>query len=324
MEEIIIPVTEGKVVLIGAGMVGSAILSSIINMNVVSEVAVIDMNENKAKGEVLDAIHTTAFAYSTNVNIHVGCYQDCANAEIIVFSAGPSIKPGGADDRMALLKQNVSIIQNAMKEIVKYTRDAIILVVSNPLDILVYAAKTAVDYPNEKIFGTGTLLDSARFRQMIGHLCDVDSKNVHGYVLGEHGRSAFIPWNQVNVAGVPVDQLPEAFHLDGPVDKEKLLEDVKNVGIEIVQLKGYTNSGIALSVARVVKCIRLNEKSIMPVSTVLTGQYGVKDVALSIPCIISKDGIEAQIEVPLDQQAQQDFESCVRKLKEIQDSIDNM
>lgn len=314
-------VTEGKVVLIGAGMVGSAILSSIINMNVVSEVAVIDMNENKAKGEVLDAIHTTAFAYSTNVNIHVGCYEDCRNAEIIVFSAGPSIKPGGANDRIALLKQNVAIIQTAMYEIAKYTREAIVLIVSNPLDVLVYAAKTAVDYPNEKIFGTGTLLDSARFRQMLGHICDVDSKNVHGYVLGEHGRSAFIPWNQVNVAGIPVEDLDKAFHLEVPIDKEKLLEDVKNVGIDIVQLKGYTNSGIALSVARVIKCIRLNEKSILPVSTVLTGQYGISDVALSLPCIISKRGIEAQMEVPLDAQAQKDFEACVKKMKEIQGAI---
>ena len=194
-------VTEGKIVLIGAGMVGSAILSSIISMNVVSEVAVIDMNENKAKGEVLDAIHTTAFAYSTNVNIHVGCYEDCRNAEIIVFSAGPSIKPGGADDRMALLKQNVAIVENTMKEITKYTKEAIVLIVSNPLDILVYAAQKAVNYPKDKIFGTGTLLDSARFRQMVGHLCGIDSKNVHGYVLGEHGRSAFIAWNLVNVGG---------------------------------------------------------------------------------------------------------------------------
>lgn len=315
-------VTEGKVVLIGAGMVGSAILSSIINMNVVSEVAVIDMNENKAKGEVLDAIHTTAFAYSTNVNIHVGCYEDCRNAEIIVFSAGPSIKPGGADDRMALLNKNVAIIRSAMQEIARYTREAIILIVSNPLDILVYAAQTAVDYPAQKIFGTGTLLDSARFRQMLGHLCGIDSKNVHGYVLGEHGRSAFIPWNQVNVAGIPVDQLPEAFGLNEPVDKEKLLEDVKNVGIDIVQLKGYTNSGIALSVARVIKCIRLNEKSILPVSTVLSGQYGVKDVALSIPCIVGKDGIEKQLEVPLDAKAEADFAICVEKLAAIQKSIE--
>lgn len=315
------PVTEGKVVLIGAGMVGSAILSSIINMNVVNEVAVIDMNEHKAKGEVLDAIHTTAFAYSTNVNIHVGCYEDCRNAEIIAFSAGPSIKPGGADDRMALLKQNVSIVQNTMKEIVKYTKDAIILIVSNPLDILVYAAKTCVDYPSEKIFGTGTLLDTARFRQMVGHQCGIDSKNVHGYVLGEHGRSAFIAWNLVNVGGVPLENVQNVFGLERPLDKEKLLEDVKNVGIDIVQLKGYTNSGIALSVARVIKCIRLNEKSILPVSTVVNGPYGINDVALSLPCIISKQGISDVIEVPLDNEAQKALANCVQKLEEIQKNI---
>ena len=314
-------VTEGKIVLIGAGMVGSAILSSIINMNVVSEVAVIDMNENKAKGEVLDAIHTTAFAYSTNVNIHVGCYEDCRNAEIIVFSAGPSIKPGGADDRMALLKQNVAIVENTMKEITKYTKEAIVLIVSNPLDILVYAAQKVVNYPKDKIFGTGTLLDSARFRQMVGHLCGIDSKNVHGYVLGEHGRSAFIAWNLVNVGGVPLDKLQEVFHLDRPIDKEKLLEDVKGVGIDIVQLKGYTNSGIALSVARVIKCIRLNEKSILPVSTVVNGAYGIQGVALSLPCIISKHGVSEVVEVALDDKAEQDLQECVDKLSEIQNSI---
>lgn len=314
-------VTEGKIVLIGAGMVGSAILSSIISMNVVSEVAVIDMNENKAKGEVLDAIHTTAFAYSTNVNIHVGCYEDCRNAEIIVFSAGPSIKPGGADDRMALLKQNVAIVENTMKEITKYTKKAIVLIVSNPLNILVYAAQKAVNYPKDKIFGTGTLLDSARFRQMVGHLCGIDSKNVHGYVLGEHGRSAFIAWNLVNVGGVPLDKLQEVFHLDRPIDKEKLLEDVKGVGIDIVQLKGYTNSGIALSVARVIKCIRLNEKSILPVSTVVNGAYGIQGVALSLPCIISKHGVSEVVEVALDDKAKQDLQECVDKLSEIQNSI---
>ena len=314
-------VTEGKIVLIGAGMVGSAILSSIINMNVVSEVAVIDMNENKAKGEVLDAIHTTAFAYSTNVNIHVGCYEDCRNAEIIVFSAGPSIKPGGADDRMALLKQNVAIVENTMKEITKYTKEAIVLIVSNPLDILVYAAQKVVNYPKDKIFGTGTLLDSARFRQMVGHLCGIDSKNVHRYVLGEHGRSAFIAWNLVNVGGVPLDKLQEVFHLDRPIDKEKLLEDVKGVGIDIVQLKGYTNSGIALSVARVIKCIRLNEKSILPVSTVVNGAYGIQGVALSLPCIISKHGVSEVVEVALDDKAKQDLQECVDKLLEIQNSI---
>lgn len=314
-------VTEGKIVLIGAGMVGSAILSSIINMNVVSEVAVIDMNENKAKGEVLDAIHTTAFAYSTNVNIHVGCYEDCRSAEIIVFSAGPSIKPGGADDRMALLKQNVAIVENTMKEITKYTKEAIVLIVSNPLDILVYAAQKVVNYPKDKIFGTGTLLDSARFRQMVGHLCGIDSKNVHGYVLGEHGRSAFIAWNLVNVGGVPLDKLQEVFHLDRPIDKEKLLEDVKGVGIDIVQLKGYTNSGIALSVARVIKCIRLNEKSILPVSTVVNGAYGIQGIALSLPCIISKHGVSEVVEVALDDKAKQDLQECVDKLSEIQNSI---
>ncbi len=306
---------EGKLVLIGAGMVGSATLNAILAQSVVSEIVVIDANEDKALGEVLDALHTTSFAYSTNTTIRVGnailaqsvvseivvidanedkalgevldalhttsfaystnttirvgSYADCADASIIVMTAGPSIQAGD-NDRRVLAEKNIAVMDAVMAEITRYTRSAILIVVTNPVDLVTYFAQTKYNYPADKIFGTGTLLDTARMRQLIaaqcdlivvtnpvdlvtyfaqtkynypadkifgtGTLldtarmrqliaaqCDVDSKNVHGYLLGEHGESAFIPWSMVNVAGIPVDELPRAFGLSAALDKEKIL-----------------------------------------------------------------------------------------------------
>lgn len=196
-------VSYGKMVIIGAGNVGSAILNSVLRMNILDNIVVVNRNQKKALGEVLDASHTTAFAYSANADIRVGGYEECADAQIIVITAGPSIQPGNSRDRMVLLEKNVSVMNDIMEQITRYTREAIIIVVSNPLDILTYIAQKKFNYPANKIFGTGTLLDTARFNKMLGDLCGVDAKNVTGFVLGEHGSTSFIPWNTVNIVGVP-------------------------------------------------------------------------------------------------------------------------
>ena len=247
---------EGKLVLIGAGMVGSATLNAILAQSVVSEIVVIDANEDKALGEVLDALHTTSFAYSTNTTIRVGSYADCADASIIVMTAGPSIQAGD-NDRRVLAEKNIAVMDAVMAEITRYTRSAILIVVTNPVDLVTYFAQIKYNYPADKIFGTGTLLDTARMRQLIAAQCNVDSKNVHGYLLGEHGESAFIPWSMVNVAGIPVDELPRAFGLSAALDKEKILADTKAAGLRVLKLKGFTSSGIAQSVARLVRAIVL-------------------------------------------------------------------
>lgn len=310
-------VKYGKLVIIGAGNVGSAILNSILRMNVVNDIVVINRNKDKALGEVLDASHTTAFAYNTNASIRVGDYSDCADAQIIIMTAGPSIKQGNSRDRMILLDQNISIMSDTMEEITKYTREAIIINVSNPLDILVYIAQKRFNYPKERILGTGTLLDTARFNKMLGDLCGVDAKNVTGFVLGEHGSTAFIPWNTVNIVGISFDNFESQFKLKEKIDKEKILQEMKTVGLDIVELKGYTSSGVALSVCRLVAAIMRNEKCIVPVSIVLSGQYGVEDVALSLPCVISENGIDRILELPLDEQGMRDFNNCVNHLKGI-------
>ena len=248
-------VNYGKVVLIGAGHVGSAILDSLLRMNLADEIVVVNRNEKKALGVVMDASHTTAFAYSANASIRVGTYEDCKDAQIIINTAGPSIQPGNSRDRMVLLQSNVQVMRSIMTEIVRYTREAVIINVSNPMDILTYLAQTEFDYPRRKMIGTGTLLDTARFNKMVADRCGVDAKNVTGFVLGEHGGTSFIPWNAVNIVGIPFDQFERQFDLSEPIDKEQLLSEVKVSGLDIVELKGYTSSGIALSVCRLIGAI---------------------------------------------------------------------
>jgi L-lactate dehydrogenase len=290
---------RNKVVIIGAGMVGSAVLNSLLTLDLIAEIVVIDNNVNRAKGETIDAFHTTSFAYSPNVHVRTGTYEDCKDAQLIVMTAGPSIKPGEELDRLRLADINVKVMREVMNSITQYTKEAIIIVVTNPVDVVTYLAQNYFDYPKEKIIGTGTLLDTARFRRILALKYMVDSKNVHGYILGEHGGSAFAAWSLVNIAGIPVHKLDELFESKEPLDPDAVLKEAKEVGLEIVKLKGYTSAGIAMSVSRLVKAILLNELSIVPVSTTLEGEYGISNVALSIPCILSSDGIIKRLEVPL-------------------------
>ena len=314
-------VSYGKLAIIGAGKVGSAVLNSVLRMNIVGDIVVINRNRDKALGEVLDASHTTAFAYSANASIRVGDYRDLRDAHIIVMTAGPSILPGN-HDRNTLLRKNIEVMDQTMKEITAYTREAILIVISNPLDILTYYFQKKYDYPAGRIFGTGTLLDTARFNKMLGALCGVDAKNVVGFVLGEHGSTSFIPWNTVNIVGVPFDRLAEKFGLKEPIDKERLLRDTKTIGPRIVDLKGYTSSGVSLAACRIIGAILRNEHCVVPVSTVMQGQYGYSDVAMSLPCVLTRDGISRVIELPLDEQGRRDLTVSHDHLRALIDSIE--
>ena len=314
-------VSYGKLAIIGAGKVGSAVLNSVLRMNIVDDIVVINRNRDKALGEVLDASHTTAFAYSANASIRVGDYRDLRDAHIIVMTAGPSILPGN-HDRNTLLRKNIEVMDQTMKEITAYTREAILIVISNPLDILTYYFQKKYDYPAGRIFGTGTLLDTARFNKMLGDLCGVGAKNVVGFVLGEHGSTSFIPWNTVNIVGVPFDRLAEKFGLKEPIDKERLLRDTKTIGPRIVDLKGYTSSGVSLAACRIIGAILRNEHCVVPVSTVMQGQYGYSDVAMSLPCVLTRDGISRVIELPLDEQGRRDLTVSHDHLRALIDSIE--
>ena len=309
-----------KVCIIGAGMVGAATMMSVLHSGLVAEIVLIDQNEEKAVGEALDAFHTTSFSYVPNVLIRKGTYEDCKDSQIIVMSAGPSVKPGQALDRRILTATNVEVIRTIMKEIVGYTKEAIIIVVSNPVDILTYVAQNEFDYPKHKIIGTGTLLDTARMRRIIGEYFLVDTKNVHGYVLGEHGESAFITWSLCNLGGIPIDACTEKFNKKS-IDKEAILKEVKEAGMKILLAKGYTNYGVAESVARIIKAISLNELSILPVSTTLNGEYGVTGAALSVPCIIGQEGIKEILDIPLTEVEGKQFVDSGKSVREAMKNI---
>lgn len=312
---------KNKLVVVGSGMVGSAVLNTALSLNLLSEIVVIDKNMNRARGEALDSSHTTSFAYSPNTLVHEGGYEDCKDAQIVVVTAGPSIKPGETMDRINLAKINTRVVSEVMTSISRYTRDAIIIMVTNPLDIAVYCAQNGFDYPVNKIIGTGTLLDTARLRRIIAKRYSVDTKNVHGYVLGEHGESAFVDWSLVNIAGVPFNMLDSVFPNVQPLNKNAVLQEVKQAGFEILKLKGYTSAGIAMSVSRLIKAIVLNEESILPVSTTLNGEYGIKNVALSIPCVISNEGISHKLVLPLSPDENDLLHISAEKLSAILDEL---
>lgn len=305
-----------KVCIIGAGMVGSATMMAILESGLIAEIVLIDQNEEKAQGEALDAFHTTSFSYVPNVYIRKGNYEDCKDSQIIVMCAGPSVKPGQKLDRRILMKTNTEVTRSVMKEIISYTQDAIIIFVSNPVDILTYVAQNEFGYPKHKIIGTGTLLDTARMRRIIGEYFLVDTKNVHGYVLGEHGETAFMTWSLCNLGGIPIDDCSNKFNKE-PIDKEKILREVKEAGMKILLAKGYTNYGIAQSVARIVKAISLNELSILPVSTTLKGEYGIEDVAVSVPCIIGQEGIKEVLDIPLTPLEQEQLAASAESVKKL-------
>lgn len=308
---------KNKMVIVGAGMVGSATVSSLLTLGMAAEIVLIDSNQAKARGEALDASHTTSFEYSANVLVREGDYEDCKNAQVIIITAGPSAKPGGNSDRLALAEVNVSVVQSIMKEIVKYTQGAIIIIVTNPVDIVTYAAQKFFDYPEQRIIGTGTMLDTARFKRILAKEYLVDTKNVQGYILGEHGESAFATWSLVNIAGIPLQELNSVLGKNIQLDREQIMEEVKTIGFEIIQSKGFTNFGISMSIARLVKAVLLNELSILPLSTRLRGEYGIHDVALSIPCVTSSEGIAKTLAITLAEEEKKQLIQSADRLKEI-------
>lgn len=309
-------IQRNKVVIIGAGNVGSAVLFTLLSSQSLAEIVIIDKNEKKAYGEALDGSHSTAFAYSPNIQVRKGDYSDCADASIIVMTAGPSAKPGGPVDRTALTKTNLVVVKEVMENIVQYTKDAIIIMVSNPVDVLTYYAQNYFDYPKEKIIGTGTTIDTARFRRILGQKYLVDTKNVHGYILGEHGSTAFAAWSSTTIAGIPIDDF-DIVSNDTELDKEAIVKEVKKVGHDVLINKGFTNAGIAKSVERIIRAVLINELSILPLSSTLDGEYGIEGVALSLPCIITKDGIGRRLEVPLSVEEAEQLQASAKFLKEI-------
>ena len=288
-----------KIVVIGASNVGSAVANKIADFQLATEVALIDLNEDKAWGEAKDSSHATSCVYSTNIKFHLGTYEDCKDANIIVITAGPSIRPGETPDRLKLAGTNAKIMSSVMSQIVKYTKEAMIIMITNPLDVATYVVSTQFDYPRNLILGTGTMLETYRFRRILADKYQVDPKNINGYVLGEHGNSAFVAWSTTGCAGFALEHLDEYFHHTEKLDKKAVEDELVQVAYDVINKKGFTNTGIAMAACRFIKAVLYDEHTILPCSAVLEGEYGLHDVALSIPRMICATGIMRSFEVHL-------------------------
>ncbi len=299
---------KNKLVVVGAGHVGSYVLADAMKIGLFAEIGVIDVLENVAFGEALDQAQATALTYMNNITVKSGGYEQCTDADIIIIAAGPSVipdpgDPKGEPDRTLLTKTNCEVIRNVMAGITNYTKEAIIILITNPLDTMVYIAENEFDYPKGRVFGTGTMLDSARLRKIVADNYQIDPKSVNGFMMGEHGSTAFPVLSHVNISGIPFTDLDSIF---------KGVEDLKNPDIikskivsaayEVFNGKGWTNAGVAQAAITMAKAILLDERSVYPASTTLHGQYGHDgDVALSMPCMIGREGILKQLPVKLNE-----------------------
>nr|WP_321457918.1 hypothetical protein [uncultured Cohaesibacter sp.] len=299
---------KNKLVVVGVGHVGSYVLADAMKTGLFAEIGVIDILENVAYGEALDQAQATALTYMNNVDVTSGGYEQCADADVIVVAAGPSVipdpdNPKAEPDRTLLTKTNCEVIREVMAGITKYTKDAIVILITNPLDTMVYIAENEFGYPKGRVFGTGTMLDSARLRKLIADTYKVDPKSVYGYMMGEHGSTAFPVLSHVTVGGIPfecVDQyLKPAKDISDP---DAVKNSIVSAAYEVLNGKGWTNAGVAQSAVTMAKAVLLDERSIYPASTTLRGQYGHDgDVALSMPCVIGREGIIKQLPVDLNE-----------------------
>ncbi len=307
-----------KVAVIGCGFVGAASAFAIMESGLFSEMVLIDANKEKAEGEALDISHGLPFAKP--MKIYAGEYKDIADAYVIVVTAGAGQKPG--ETRLDLVKKNVGIFKSIIPQIAEVNKDAIMLIVANPVDILTYAAKELSGYPENRVFGSGTTLDTARFKYLLGEHLSVDSRSVHAFIIGEHGDSEIAAWSSANVSGIPINDFCEMRgHFNHEAAMKEIAEDVKNSAYEIIGKKGATYYGIAMSVRRICEAIVRDEKTILPVSSVQHDNHGISDVALSMPAIVGKDGVESTVPISLNDVETEALRASADTLKKVIEDV---
>ena len=305
-----------KVALIGCGFVGSASAFALMQSGLFSEMVLIDANTAKAEGEALDIAH--GLSYAKPMQIYSGTYEDIADAAIIVISAGANQKPG--ETRLDLVKKNIAIFRSIMGELNRVKVEGILLIVANPVDILTAAAVKLSGLPENRVFGSGTVLDTARFKYLLGEYLGVDSRNVHAFILGEHGDSEIAVWSSANISGIPVHDFCELKgHYDHETAMKEIADNVKNAAYEIIEKKQATYYGIAMSVRRICEAVIRDEKSILPISRMLHGEYGIDGVALSLPAIVGAGGVEIPVPAELSDEELSALKKSGETLKAILD-----
>ena len=308
---------QRKIAVIGCGFVGSATAFALMQSGLCSEIVLLDVDQDKAEGEAMDITHGTPFA--GRMKIYAGDYENIMDAAIIVVTAGANQKDG--ETRLDLVKKNQKIFESIIPEISERKYKGILLIVSNPVDILTHTALKLSGFEERRVIGSGTVLDSARFRYLLGEHLDVDSRSVQAFIIGEHGDSEIAAWSSVNVSGIPVNDFCEMRgHYDHEDAMKAIANDVKESAYQIIQKKQATYYGIAMSVKRICEVILKEEKAILPISTMMHGAHGIKDVVLSMPAIVGKHGIETQVPIELNKEEEKQLQRSAQILKEMTDS----
>ncbi|MCJ8009667.1 L-lactate dehydrogenase [Lederbergia wuyishanensis] len=307
--------TKGNcVAIIGTGFVGSSYAFALMNQGIADELIMIDINQEKALGDVMDLNHGKVFAPDLT-HIRYGTYEDCIHADLVVICAGANQKQG--ETRLDLVEKNLKIFKSIVESVMASGFDGIFLVATNPVDILTYATWKYSGLPKERVIGSGTILDTARFRYMLGDYFNVAPNNVHAYIIGEHGDSELPVYSLADVGGVPVLKMIDRDRRYSREDLDDIFVQVRDSAYEIIMSKGATYYGIAMGLVRLTKAILRNENTILTVSTYLEGEYGEKDVYIGVPAIVNRDGIREIVELELNEEEQHLFHHSAETINNI-------
>ena len=302
-----------KVIMIGCGFVGAACSFAIMQSGLFSEMVLIDADKSKAEGEALDISHGVPFAKP--IKIYAGDYDDIKDASLIIVTAGANQKPG--ETRLDLVKKNISIFKSIIPEIKKRDFNGVLLIVANPVDILTTVAQKLSGLPENKVIGSGTVLDTARLKYELGNHLNVDSRSVHAFIIGEHGDSEIAAWSSANVSGIPLNKFCEMRgHFNHDEAMKRIAENVKNSAYEIIGKKKATYYGVAMAVKRICEAIVRDEKSILPISSLMKGDFGIEGISLSMPAIVGKDGVECLVPIQLNEEEISKLQQSAQTLKD--------
>lgn len=304
---------KNKVTIIGAGMVGSTVAYSLVMQDIVDEIALIDLNEDLVKSQVMDLEHSIPFVGRTDVK--VGTYDDCSDSDVVVITCGAAQKPG--ETRLDLVQKNAAIIKKVVPAVFEKNPNTILVMVTNPVDVLTHLAISLFPDKKDRIMGTGTILDSARFRHLIGKKLDIDPKSIHAYILGEHGDSEFPVWSTATIGNMKLGTCNRI----SDIEKEQIFEEAKNAAYTIIEGKQSTYYAIGAGCAHLVRSIVNNKKSVLPVSHAIDGAFGISDVCLSMPAVVGREGIVGRLCIELNEAEQKSLQKTTKVLKDTFASI---
>lgn len=305
-----------KIAVIGCGFVGAASAFALMQSGLFSEIALVDVDRDKAEGEALDISHGVPFV--GQVKVYAANYDEIMDAQIVVVTAGANQKPG--ETRLDLVNKNVGIFKSIMPEFSKRKYEGILLIVSNPVDILTLAAVKLSGLPEERVIGSGTVLDTVRLKTEVGKYLNVDSRSVHSFIIGEHGDSELVAWSSTNISGISLADFCVMRYGKSRAftdDLDKISDNVKNSAYRIIEKKHATYYGIAMSVVRISRAIVMNERSILPLSSMMHGEYGIEDVALSMPVIVGKNGVESHVPYEINSAETVKLQKSARNLRKV-------